>query len=151
MKTNSIIAYGIILIIFLIGFISIVNSMTNNKLLKKSLTTVKPTITQITNKPIKTTSTPIKKDKIDKNTMAYKAYKKLRSDNMLNENYIVAMYVLQEIDENVRTVNIEESLFNIYHQTFEFSDESKIRLSKKLKDNGDFRFIPYATNIVKDK
>ena len=122
---------------------------------KKIINNVKtkgPIKTTVANniKTIKPEKSTIKKGKIKKDTMANKAYKKLRTDNMINEDFIVVVYVLQEIDENMRSIKIEEGLFGYISQTFEFSDESKIRLSKKQKNNGDFRFIPYATQIIND-
>lgn len=94
-------------------------------------------------------STPVKKDKIKKLTMADEAKKQLTTDNMINEDFITVVHVLQKIDENMRSIKIEPTLFGIY-QTFEFSDESKIKLAKKEKGNGDFRFVPYATKVIND-
>jgi len=147
MKTSSIVAYGIILCIFIIACIPLLGGMKNNK---KPSQTSEPIKTKAANniKTTSTTSKPIKKKDIDKNTMAYKAYEKLKTDNMINEDFITVVYVLQEIDENVRSINIEQNIFGYYNQTFEFSDESKIRVSKKEKKNSEFRFIPSATKVL---
>lgn len=82
-----------------------------------------------------------------KNTKAYKAKKKLYKDNMINEPMETVMYVLYEIDKDVRTVDIKESLFDIIHQTFEFSDNSKIEIVKK-KEDGVYKILPYGTRII---
>jgi len=147
MKISSIVAYGIILCIFIIVCIPLLGDMKNNK---KPSQTNEPIKTKAANnvKSTSNTNKPIKKKEIDKNTMAHKAYEKLKTDNMIDEDFITVIYVLQEIDENVRSVNLEKNVLGYYNQTFEFSDESKIKLSKKEKKNGDFRFIPYATRVL---
>lgn len=106
-----------------------------------------------TNKPIPPTKTPIKKKK--QVTLAQKAYKKLNNDNMLNEPYIVAISVIEEIEENYTMPEAEifhDNIFSKYYrweQRFEFSDKSKIALFKKQNENKEFIFCPYQTKILK--
>jgi hypothetical protein len=105
-----------------------------------------------TNKP-KPTKTPIKEKK--KVTLAQKAYKKLNNDNMLNEPYIVAISVIEEIEESYKMLETEifhDNIFPKYYrweQRFEFSDKSKIALFKKQNENKEFIFCPYDTKILK--
>lgn len=110
-----------------------------------------------TNKPIPPTKTPTKtpiKEK-KKVTLAQKAYKKLNNDNMLNEPYIMAISVIEEIEENYTMPEAEifhDNIFSKYYrweQRFEFSDKSKIALFKKQNENKEFIFCPYQTKILK--
>jgi hypothetical protein len=106
-----------------------------------------------TNKPTPPTKTPIKEKK--KVTLAQKAYKKLNNDNMLNEPYIVAISVIEEIEENYTMPEAEifhDNIWKKYYrweQRFEFSDKSKIALFKKQNENKEFIFCPYQTKILK--
>jgi hypothetical protein len=106
-----------------------------------------------TNKPTPPTKTPIKEKK--KVTLAQKAYKKLNNDNMLNEPYIVAISVIEEIEKNYTMSEAEifhDNIWKKYYrweQRFEFSDKSKIALFKKQNENKEFIFCPYQTKILK--
>lgn len=144
MNKSSIIVIGI-LVLIIIAIAS--KNIPKNKIDKeaKIVNNVKSVNTDNTDNK----STPVKKDKIKKSTMADEAKKQLTTDNMIDEDFITVVYVLQKIDENVRSVKLDNAIFGIY-QTFEFSDESKIKLAKKEKKNGDFKFVPYATKVIND-
>lgn len=113
----------------------------NEKIEKQS--TIKPTV-KPTKKPEK------------KNTLAQKAYKKLNNDNMINEPYIVAISVIEDVD--IECIFDGKEIFHdnllkkwyTWEQVFKFSDGSKIALFKKQDQNTrEFIFLPYQTKIIK--
>lgn len=103
-------------------------------------------------KTIKPTKTPIKKI-----SLAQKAYKKLNNVNMENEPYIVALSVIEDVDETfildgkeIFHDNIFEKWYR-WEQIFKFKDGSKIALFKKKDENtSEFIFMPYETKLVKE-
>ena len=112
----------------------------NSKSSKKS----EPIITKVT--ALTLDRTPKPKPTIKK-TLAYKAYKKLANDNMINEPMITVMYVLQKIDKDVRTIKVEDGILKMTYQTFEFSDCSQLKITKQIK-NGEYKILPYGTKVI---
>jgi hypothetical protein len=93
------------------------------------------------------------KQSIKNETLADKAYKKLYKENMIDEEYIIAMNVLIKLDDTVAPIKEikSDSLFNVcWQQTFEFSDGSKIELTKKQDENKNFIFVPFETKIIEE-
>lgn len=97
---------------------------------------------------VETTATTVTEEKTPEptieNTLARQAYKKLHNDNMVNEEYSLAIYVLTELDPTVTPGIEQDNLFG-YTQVFTFSDGSKIKLAKNKKNI----FIPTYTHILK--
>lgn len=134
------------IILIIIGLIFIIHVVIAYKVIKpnfKSNNQSEPIITKVTALILDTTPKPT----IKNDTLAHKAYKKLANDNMLNEPMETAMYVLYEIDKDVRMIDIEERILNMVYQTFEFSDYSKIKIIKQKK-NGVYKILPYGTKVI---
>jgi len=133
------------IIMIIIGLILIIHIYIGYKVIKpnfKSKKQSEPIVTKVTALILDRTPKPT-----IKNTLAYKAHKKLANDNMINEPMETVMYVLYEIDKDVRTIEIEDRILNMTYQTFEFSDYSKIKIVKQLK-NGVYKILPYGTRII---
>lgn len=131
------------IILIIIGLILIIHIYLAYKVLKPNIklnNKSEPIITKVTTL-ILDTPTP------NKNTLANKAYKKLANDNMINEPMITVMYVLQNIDKDVRTIKLEDGILKMTYQTFEFSDCSQLKITKQIK-NGEYKILPYATKVI---
>lgn len=91
------------------------------------------------------------KEKVNK-TLAKKAYKKLHNVNMKNEAYLLAIEILTDLEVTVNPIKEKkiEGLFgDSWEQTFEFSDKSKIVLTKMQNEEKEFIFMPMKTKIIK--